>query len=440
MRRILFIIGTLDSGGVAKSIVNLLNAIDREKQEVHLLVMSAGDGPFAQYIPEEVIIHRNPITAWLLAGFGGVWQLLKHGHLLLALGSLLRMALSKIDKPSAAWLLAQMFPELPVSSFKVAPVSSPKPRTAKNCNLQPETADSLKPATTDPLQPETSEALKPETLSSSSLWDVIVDYNGQQDLYYMVDKLKGKKKFTFFHSDYHKWPFYERMDRKYFPQVDAICTISEQCVHSLKEVFPEVSDKVKLVPNISLPSMIYKLAEEKVEMPSLHGTVLVTVGHVCYNKGIDLIIGAAKIVKQQGLDFSWILVGSTDGAEEYLKEIHNSELNDNIYSVGVQPNPYAFMKRSDIVVHPSRFEGKSITLDEAKILCKPIVVTNYSTVGDQFENGVNASVCEMNSNALADAIKVLLENDLISERYYKNLKIASQLMESVSAKVDRLFA
>lgn len=381
MKKILFIIGALDSGGVAKSIVNLLNAIDRKEQEVHLLVMGAGDGPFAQYIPEDVIIHRNPITAWLLAGFGGVWQLLKHGHLLLALGSLFRMALSRIDKPSAAWLLAQMFPEL----------KSPQ--------------------------------LHSTSLNSTQLqWDTIVDYNGQQDLYYMVDKLKGKKKVTFFHSDYHKWPYYERMDRKYFPKVDAICTISEQCVQSLKEVFPEVADKVKLVPNISLPSMIYKLAEEKVEMPPLHGTVLVTVGHVCYNKGIDLIIGAALILKQKGIDFSWILVGSTDGADEYLSEIRSSELKDYIYLVGIQSNPYAYMKRADIIVHPSRFEGKSITLDEAKILCKPIVVTNFSTVRDQFEDGVNASICAMDGEALAEAILLIVGNEQLRNYYVRNLQ------------------
>lgn len=432
MRRILFIIGTLDSGGVAKSIVNLLNAIDRKEQEVHLQVMSAGDGPFAQYIPDDVIIHRNPITAWLLAGFGGVWQLMKHGHLLLALGSLLRMALSKIDKPSAAWLLAQMFPELPVSSFKVAPVSSPKPRTAKNCNLQPETAE--------PLQPETSEALKLETSTNPPLWDVIVDYNGQQDLYYMVDKLKGKKKVTFFHSDYHKWPFYERMDRKYFPKVDAVCTISEQCVQSLKEVFPEVADKVKLVPNISLPSMIYKLAEEKVEMPPLHGTVLVTVGHVCYNKGTDLIIEASKILKQKGIDFSWILVGSTDGADEYLSEIRSTELKDYIYLVGIQSNPYAYVKRADIFVHPSRFEGKSITLDEAKILCKPIVVTNFSTVRDQFEDRVNASVCQLSGCTLANAIIELMTKSELRNIYINNLEHNGIDVNSIISPIEMLIS
>lgn len=368
MRKVLFIIGALDSGGVAKSIVNLLNAIDRKEREVHLLMMHDVNGPFQKYLPEDVQVHRIAVTGWLLEGWSGISQLIKHGHLLLALGSLLRMFLSRIDKPAAGWLLSRLFPALPGD------------------------------------------------------WDVIVDYNGQQQLYYMVDKLKGKKKISFFHSDYHKWPYYERMDRKYFPKVDAICTISEQCVQSLKEVFPEVADKVKLVPNISLPEMIYKLAKESVEMPPLHGVIFATVGHVSYNKGIDLIIGASKILKQKGLDFSWILVGSTDGAEKYIEEIKHSDLKDNIYLVGVQSNPYAYMQRADIIVHPSRFEGKSITLDEAKILCKPVVVTNFSTVYDQFEDGVNASICEMRCDELAQGIHDITTNLILREKYSTQLK------------------
>ncbi len=371
MKKVLFIIGALDSGGVAKSIVNLLNAIDRKEQEVHLLMMHDVNGPFQKYLPADVQVHRIAETGWLLEGWSGISQLIKHGHLLLALGSLLRMLLSRIDKPAAGWLLSRLFPALPGE------------------------------------------------------WDVIVDYNGQQQLYYMVDKLEGKKKITFFHSDYHKWPYYERMDRKYFPKVDAICTISEQCVQSLKEVFPEVAEKVKLVPNISLPEMIYKLAEEPVEMPPLHGVIFATVGHVSYNKGIDLIIGASKILKQKGLDFSWILVGSTDGAEKYIDEILHSDLKDNIYLVGVQSNPYAYMQRADIVVHPSRFEGKSITLDEAKILCKPVVVTNFSTVHDQFEDGVNASICEMTEESLAVKLLFLSENKSSKDLYISYLKDAS---------------
>lgn len=381
MRRILFIIGTLDSGGVAKSIVNLLNVIDRKKQEVHLMVMSAGDGPFAQYIPEDVVIHRNPITAWLLSGFGGVWQLLKHGHLLLALGSLLRMALSMIDKPSAGWILAHLFPEM------------------------------------------------------TEEWDVVVDFNGQQQLYYMVDKLLSKRKVTFFHNDYYKWRYYERMDRRYFKKVDNVYSISEQCVKSLKEIFPEVEDKIGLVYNVSLPDMIYKMAEEPVPIPQHSGALLVTVGHVCERKGIDLAIDAARILDEKGVDFLWLWLG-TNNDSKYEIQIKGLGLDRKLKLCGICSNPYPYMKQADIIVHPSRYEGKSMTLDEAKILCKPIVVTNYSTVRDQFINGVNASICEMGGKALSCSIEYLLTNPERISRYSLNLRKSIPEYNSNLSKVN----
>jgi glycosyltransferase involved in cell wall biosynthesis len=87
-------------------------------------------------------------------------------------------------------------------------------------------------------------------------------------------------------------------------------------------------------------------------------------------------------------------------------------------------------------VHPSRFEGKSIALDEAKILCKPVVVTDFSTVYDQFEDGETASICEMNGAAVADAIMNLSQHPEVVARYVRNL---SALDLSNLSELDKLY-
>lgn len=73
-------------------------------------------------------------------------------------------------------------------------------------------------------------------------------------------------------------------------------------------------------------------------------------------------------------------------------------------------------------MHPSQFEGKSIALDEAKLLCKPVVVTNFSTVHDQFKDKVNATICEMNPVAIANAIETLIKDKALCEKYVSCLK------------------
>ena len=54
---------------------------------------------------------------------------------------------------------------------------------------------------------------------------------------------------------------------------------------------------------------------------------------------------------------------------------------------------------------------------EAKVLCKPIVATNFSTVGDVLQDNVKASICEMNAVSLADKIEELIHNKELRDRY-----------------------
>ena len=252
-------------------------------------------------------------------------------------------------------------------------------------------------------------------------FDTIVDYYGQTQLYYMVEKLKAKKKVTFFHNDYAQFSTYKDVDKYYFKRVDQIFTISQTCVDSIKSIFPIIQDKVSLMENITSPKVIERLASDNVPIPEHEGLLIVSVGHVCQRKGSDWAIEAAHILKNRGYKFLWIIVGSCDNPS-YQQAIQQYGIQNNMLLWGETTNPYPIMKTADIIVHPSRFEGKSIVLDEAKILCKPIVVTNFSTVTDQFTNGINATICDMNPESLSIAVAEMIDNDQLRERYSGYLK------------------
>jgi len=360
-KKVLFIIGTLQSGGVSKSIVNLLNAFDRERFDVALFIVSTG-GVFEQFLPSDVRIIRNADVSGVTGGPRSAWRLLKRGRILLALAVVVRLLLSPFSKSLMGRWMAWAMP----------------------CVSQEE-------------------------------WDLIVDYGGQQQLYYMVDKLKGKKKITFFHNDYSKWPYYYKADRLYYPKVDGIYTISETCADALRRYFPDCADKVGVIENISSPALIRKMAEEKVALPQ-SPVVLATLGHFCRRKGSDFAIEAAKILVEKNVDFSWLFIGQIK-EPDLLEQVKAAGLQERFVFTGIQANPYPYVAACNVYVHPARFEGKSIALDEAKILCKPIVVTRFSTVNDQFEEGVNASFSDMNGEALAQTILDLLNSEETRNRY-----------------------
>lgn len=389
-KKVLFIIGSLQSGGVSKSMVSLLNAWDTEKYETSLLLCCKDGDVFSDYLPKNIQLIYNPVIEHVMGGFSSLKWLLAHGYFLLCLGVLLRLILSRISRPLASELIAKMMPVV-----------------------------------------------------LDVHYDLIVDYGGQQLLYYMVNKLSATKKVSFFHSDYSKWSFYYNADIKYYPIVDHIFTISQTCVDSLKYFFPNCADRVSIMENISSPTIIRQQSLESIgefkkqidQMKANGNTILCTIGHICRGKGFDFAIEASEILKRNGIHFKWLFIGKVL-EEDLLKLIADNGLDDNILLVGIQSNPYPYIGISDIFVHPSRFEGKSIALDEAKILCKPIVVTNFSTVGDQFENGKNGTICEMSGKAVANAIIELINDSSLQDSY--RMYLESHIIDN-SSEVNELY-
>lgn len=390
-KKILFIIGILDTGGVSKSMLSLLNVIDKEKYEVSLLMMNTS-GAFSNQIPTGVRVLSDSRLTALTSGFKGIKDLISFRkgigfHPILGLFSLIRFLISYFDKSLSGIFLARIMPKISEEHF-----------------------------------------------------DLIVDYNGQQDLYYMVNKLKGTRKITFFHNDYRKWRYYEKADRKYFGKVNGIYTISQECVDALREVFSEYSEKIYLMENISSPFLIHRLANQPIGESLQNKTekiIIISLGYVCIRKGSELAVQVAKELKDMGVDFEWWFIGKIMDDWDYQGFIKKNGLETNIKFLGVKSNPYPYLKSADIYVHLSKFEGKSIALDEVKILCKPIVVTNFSTVHDQFKDRVNASICEMTVEDATDKITELIHNTNLRQSYIDYLK---QHIVDNSNEIEKIYS
>lgn len=364
--KILFIISNMESGGVSKSMLSLLHTVDKMQYEVDLLVVNP-TGIFMVRLPEGIKIIKDEKAALFFSAFpANIPTLIKKGDAFAALCRVVAAMLSLINRGWAGLLMSKFLPALP------------------------------------------------------AIYDVAVDYNGQQQLYYLIDRIKARKKVTFFHSDYAQWPHYFSADRKYFPKADRIFTISETCAQSLRAYFPEIAEKVEVFENISSPDLINRQAAETVG-EDLKGFILLTVGHLCENKGTSMALDAARILKEKGVHFKWYFIGADSGEKDYPRMAEEYGLRDCVFFLGLRSNPYPYMSASTVIVHPSQFEGKSIALDEAKILAKPVVVTNFSTVRDQFTHRYNASIVAMNAEEIAEAVGELLSDPKLAAQYAANL-------------------
>jgi len=376
-KKILFVIPSLDAGGAEKSLINLLNAIDYSLFEVTVLVFH-GKGIFLKSIPKSVklITVYGNFLYFSESIFTSVCAFLKQGKLTLATHRILFFLKNKIEKNTSkaeqvSWKhLSKAIPEL-----------------------------------------------KEE-------YDAAIGALEKSSIYYVVEKVKAKTKIGWIHTNYSNSGMQKDFDLPFFERLNYMVTISEECKDDLKFNFPNIKDKIKVIHNIVSPKLIKELSEEKIVDSKFDTTAIsiLTIARLSKEKGIDLALEAALQLVKMGKYFKWYIIGEGDERVYLETKIKEYQLENSFILLGLKANPYPYVKQSFIYVQPSRYEGKSLAIDEAKILSKPIITTNYPTAKDQIDHGVNGIICEMNPMALAQQILALTENPNLIEKFIFNLK------------------
>ncbi len=260
-------------------------------------------------------------------------------------------------------------------------------------------------------------------------YDLAVGYLQRMPNYYCIDKITAIKKAGFIHNDYDKLDMDPEIDRPYLQKFDKIFTVSDSCKEILYRIFPELANKIHVMFNIVSAESIAKLASENIAFPS-DAKIIVTVGRLSPQKGYEIAIDACKILIDRGINVFWYVLGEGDERKKLENLIARNKLQNNFVLKGIIENPYPYMKFADIYVQTSRFEGKSIAIDEAKILRKPIVVTNFETAKDQIINGHNGMITEMNAEAVAETIDNVLHDNELRNLLAENL--ANEIHENAN--------
>ena len=152
-------------------------------------------------------------------------------------------------------------------------------------------------------------------------------------------------------------------------------------------------------------------------------TVLVTVGRLSHAKGLDLAVKACRKLVDRGHEVEWYVVGYGPLEEELISLIQELNVRDHFFLLGKKTNPYPYMKACDIYVHPSRYEGKAVTIREAQILGKPVVMTNFPTAKSQARDGVDALITPQSIEGIVEGIGRLIDDQNLREQLEAHVKM-----------------
>ena len=370
MKKILFIVRDMRFGGVQKSLLSFFQSFAaseyKDLYEIHLLVLDPR-GKLLDQIPKQIkIIHPPKLIRWMSSRLNKE-LLRKHFSARGIIGEL-------------RWLVKNKLQLLP-----------------KQLNTEQKVWfnwRSLIPKHDEP-------------------YDIVVSYQDGESNYYAIDKVEAKRKILWLHSDYQKQHYDPDFDRQYYSACDTIITVSQDCRKCFLEVFPHTEEKTYVLENITSSDYVLKMGNKPTELEYSHSmaTKILSVGRLHPQKGFDIAISAAKKMRDAGASFLWLVVGEGAERESLQHQIDKNGLSEYFKLVGARNNPYAYMKACDILVQPSRVEGKSIVLDEAKIFCKPIVSTNYSTVCASLEHGKSGWIVDTTPEALCEGILRVIDDE-----------------------------
>ncbi|MED4651359.1 glycosyltransferase [Bacillus pseudomycoides] len=252
-------------------------------------------------------------------------------------------------------------------------------------------------------------------------YDVAISYLWPH--YFVADKVKAKKKIAWIHTDYSTIETDIEMDLKVWNKFDYIVAVSEACKDSFLKKYSALKNKVIVMENITSPQFIRDMANEEIDTPMLldNRFKVITVARLSHAKGIDNAVRALRILKDKGYEnIAWYVVGY-GGDETMIKNlIRDLKLENSFVLLGKQTNPYPYIKEADLYVQPSRYEGKAVTVGEAQILAKPVLITNYTTANSQVKNGVDGYITELSVEGIADGIEKLYRDATVRKQLANN--------------------
>lgn len=375
MKDILITSFDMEVGGVERSLINLLNNFDYEQHQIDLLIYSH-TGDFMSLLPLEP--NLLPENKQYKTFRQGIKEVFLNKYFMIGVARLYSYMAAKVYGQKYQFKESGIY-QMQLIWEKCLPFLSP---------------------------------VKKE-------YDVAISYLWPH--YFVANKVKARIKIAWIHTDHSTMETNLEMDLKVWSQYDYIISISDEVTKSFLSQYPSLESKIVMIENITSPQFIRMMANENDQIPfhPEHFNI-VSVGRLCYPKGYDNAVKALRILHDRGYtNLKWYIVGY-GGDEPMLRElIAQNGLEDSFILLGKKINPYPYIKACDLYVQPSRYEGKAVTVTEAQILYKPVLITNYETAHSQLKNEFDGYITEKSIEGIANGV----------EKLYLDAKLREQLVE-----------
>ena len=270
-------------------------------------------------------------------------------------------------------------------------------------------------------------------------FDLAVAWLEGASAYYVAEHVKAARKCAFIHIDYESAGYTREMDRNCWDSFEKIFMVSQEVKEHFLAVYPEYADKAEIFHNLVDQEGIRRRSREAGGFSDgYEGKRLLTVGRLTWQKAYDIAIDAMKLLKDKGCNVRWYILGEGDQRRTLEKKIAALQLKEDFVLLGAAENPCPYYAQADIYVHATRFEGKSIAIQEAQTLGCAVIASDCNGNREQIENGEDGILCQLTPEGIAESIETLLQNEETRKKLGKSAERKNMAQEQELQKLLQL--
>lgn len=249
-------------------------------------------------------------------------------------------------------------------------------------------------------------------------YDLAVAYLEGGSTYYVADHVQARKKAAFVHIDYAMAGYTRKLDLDCYSKIDRIFTPAESTLESFLKSYPEYGCKSEAFPNmLDVSAILRKSRLSGGFADDYNGTRILTVARLTAQKALDVSVEAMKLLKDAGADCRWYVLGEGDQRHKLERRIHALGLEEDFILCGAVDNPYPYFVQADLYVHASRFEGKSVAIQEAQVLECPVLASDCGENREAVSDGVDGRLCPLTPEGIRNGILWLMDHPAERARY-----------------------
>lgn len=255
---------------------------------------------------------------------------------------------------------------------------------------------------------------------------------------YVSENIMANKKIAFVHNDLRISRLNIRPMRTTLMSFSRIFAVSSGIAEEMRKALPECADRISVFLNILDTEDILRKAEiDLAPFAGYEGKHLLTVARLESQKGIDIAIDAFAKCASRKLGAKWFIIGAGSLEKKLMKKAQKLGVADSFIFLGERKNPYPYVKSCDLYIQPSRHEGLCVSVQEARVLGKPIIVSDVVGLRELIEDGRTGKIVACESDSIAKAIDEMLFDDEKLEAIKGNLD-REQRNENIRERIEFL--